>query len=50
MMPYIPKLLDLLVPYWSRAQEEPLFQSALVVTFTKITGVRSRITYVGNVY
>ncbi|KAJ8660085.1 hypothetical protein O0I10_004314 [Lichtheimia ornata] len=51
MMPYIPKMLDLLAPYWSRAQEEPLFQSALVVTFTKITGIlQEQSTHVHSLF
>ncbi|KAI8331595.1 armadillo-type protein [Chlamydoabsidia padenii] len=33
---YTPKIVDLLTPLWVRAQKEPLFQSALVVTFTKV--------------
>lgn len=39
MVPHAPRIIEILVPYWSRAEEEPLFQSALVVTFTKIAGV-----------
>ncbi|ORX47739.1 ARM repeat-containing protein [Hesseltinella vesiculosa] len=37
--PYAPKLMDLLTPLWHRAGSEPLFQSALVVTFTKIAAI-----------
>ncbi|KAI8086750.1 armadillo-type protein [Halteromyces radiatus] len=37
--PYAPKIIDLLTPFWTRAQNEPLFQSALVVTFTKAAAV-----------
>ncbi|ORZ00705.1 armadillo-type protein [Syncephalastrum racemosum] len=39
MVPYAARIIELLVPHWSRASENPLFQSALVVTFTKITGI-----------
>ncbi|KAI9261423.1 armadillo-type protein [Phascolomyces articulosus] len=39
MVPYAPKIIDLLVPHWQRAEDNPLFQSALVVTFTKITAI-----------
>ncbi|KAI9322644.1 armadillo-type protein [Dichotomocladium elegans] len=39
MEPYAGKLIELLVPHWSRAQEEPLFQSALVTTFSKIAAI-----------
>ncbi|KAI9484882.1 armadillo-type protein [Zychaea mexicana] len=39
MVPYAPKIIDLLIPHWQRAEDNPLFQSALVVTFTKITAI-----------
>ncbi|KAI8069428.1 armadillo-type protein [Gongronella butleri] len=37
--PYAPKLMELLTPLWQRAQAEPLFQSSLVVTFTKVAAI-----------
>lgn len=46
MVPHAPRIIEILVPYWSRAEEEPLFQSALVVTFTKIAGVCCQILHV----
>ncbi|KAI7849043.1 armadillo-type protein [Circinella umbellata] len=39
MVPYAPKIINLLIPHWQRAEDNPLFQSALVVTFTKITAI-----------
>ncbi|CAO3588011.1 unnamed protein product [Absidia cylindrospora] len=39
VVPYAPKIVDLLTPLWTRAENEPLFQSALVVTFTKVAAV-----------
>ncbi|KAL0090725.1 armadillo-type protein, partial [Phycomyces blakesleeanus] len=37
IIPYAPKMIELLTPLWTRAQKEPLFQSSLVITFTKIS-------------
>ncbi|CAO3624655.1 unnamed protein product [Cunninghamella echinulata] len=34
--PYASNIVELLTPLWNRAQNEPLFQSALVVTFNKV--------------
>ncbi|KAI8142979.1 armadillo-type protein [Fennellomyces sp. T-0311] len=30
MVPFAPKIIDLLMPHWQRAEDNPLFQSALV--------------------
>ena len=45
MVPYAPKIINLLIPHWQRAEDNPLFQSALVVTFTKITAVSIFMLY-----
>ncbi|CAO3644783.1 unnamed protein product [Cunninghamella blakesleeana] len=37
--PYAPNIVELLTPLWSSAQNEPLFQSALVVTFNKVAAI-----------
>ncbi|KAI9008994.1 armadillo-type protein [Phycomyces nitens] len=39
IIPYAPKVIELLTPLWTRAQKEPLFQSSLVITFTKIAAI-----------
>ncbi|KAG0167898.1 hypothetical protein DFQ30_005539 [Apophysomyces sp. BC1015] len=39
MVPYAAKIIEQLGPLWDRAQNEPLFLSALVVTFTKIAAI-----------
>ncbi|KAI7867162.1 armadillo-type protein [Spinellus fusiger] len=39
IIPYAPKIMDAMTPMWNRAQHEPLFQSSLVVTFTKLVGI-----------
>ncbi|KAI8373128.1 armadillo-type protein [Radiomyces spectabilis] len=36
-IPYASKIIQLLMPLWDRGQSEPLFQQALIVTFTKIS-------------
>lgn len=45
MEPYAPQLIQLLIPLWSPSTE-PLLQSSLVITFTKLTGVSRTINMI----
>lgn len=44
MIPYAAQIIQLLTPLWSPTTE-PLLQSSLVVTFTKITSVSLVLCY-----